>query len=573
MQNASPFALKKITLLFLLLCSLTGAFAQFGNPLFIPDTLAGPVYNLDLGEHKVAFIPGDSTDTYGINQPYLGPTLIMHDGDSITLNVTNNISDTTTMHWHGMHVAPEDDGGPHTMILPGETWSPTFKVRDQATTFWYHPHLHYKTATQVYKGAAGLIINRDSASAALNLPHTYGVDDFPVIIQDKTFDAGNQFIFAALNDTVMINGTLSPFLTVPAQLVRFRLLNGSNQRVYNVGLPPNLNAWQIGSDGGLLEAPLPLTVFRLAPGERIEIVIDFGQQTVGNALQMPCNNSQLGPGVSGGPSGPGGGPGNPLDGVDFNLMEFRITPPTPNAVFTLPQTLNTITPWDEADANRTRIKVFDTIPPNSFPYYINSTNFDMSFVNDTVWLDDIEVWELYNHTTVAHPFHIHDIQFYVLELNGMPPPPHLRGRKDVILSLPGDTIRFIAKFDDFWDLDTPYMYHCHNLFHEDAGMMGQFIVAAPGSIGFEEEMTDLSGRFTLFPNPASDRITLADLENNFRGIETIEIRSMQGGLLQQIPVRGAMNSLEIEVGDYAAGMYLIGLRGASGVAWLRMVRN
>ncbi|MEM7038798.1 MAG: multicopper oxidase domain-containing protein, partial [Bacteroidota bacterium] len=408
------------------------------NPLFIPDTLTGPVYNLELAPGKMAWLPGDSTITHGINQDYLGPTLIMNKGDNITLNVTNSIVDTTTMHWHGMHVAPSDDGGPHTTIVPGDTWSPDFEVLDEATTFWYHPHLHYKTAQHVYSGASGMIILRDTHEAALPLPRTYGVDDFPIIIQDKAFNANNQLIFAEVGDTVMINGTMNPFLEVPAQMVRFRLLNGSNQRVYNFAVPNNLNAFQIGTDGGLLSAPLPITRMRLAPGERAEIVIDFGPQPLNSVIPMSCNNSELGPGITGGQGGPQGGPGNLLDNQDFAFIEFRVRPPHMNGVNTLPPNLNTYAPWDENDADLTRIKTFDTIPPAGFPYLINSTPFNLSVVNDTLVKDAIEIWEIRNETDIAHPFHIHDIQFYVIEFNGNPPPPHWRGKKDLVLLEPGD---------------------------------------------------------------------------------------------------------------------------------------
>ncbi|HHG83128.1 MAG TPA: T9SS type A sorting domain-containing protein, partial [Bacteroidetes bacterium] len=471
-------------------------------------------------------------------------------------------------------VAAADDGGPHTMILPGETWSPDFTVLDEATTFWYHPHLHSKTAEQVYKGLAGMIIVRDSAEAMLDLPRTYGVDDFPLIIQDKSFDTSNQFIFAALSDTIMINGTLSPFLEVPAQMVRFRLLNGSNQRVYNIGIPPALPAWQIGTDGGLLAQPLPISRIRIAPGERAEIVINFGQLPVSSNVLMPIKNSELGQGVSGGPMGPMGGPGNLLDGADFDFMKFRVTPATTNPVLTISQNLNSINPWDELSADLTRVKVFDTIAPNSFPYLINSTGFDLNTINDTVFLGNTEIWELYNETTVAHPFHIHDIQFYILELNGNVPPPHLRGKKDVILSLPGDTIRFICKFEDFTDNTIPYMYHCHNLFHEDAGMMGQFIVIDNPNAATDALEEDLSGRFRVFPNPTEGIFQIIDKEKLFRGIQSIEIHSLAGKLLMRLPVQAGIQVQQVDLAKLASGMYLLDLMGKTGArSTLRIMKE
>lgn len=544
--------------------------AQFFNELFIPDTLDGTTFNLDMRPGSVSFLPGDTTDTYGINQDYLGPTLIMNAGDFVQMNVTNSIADTITMHWHGMHVAPEDDGGPHTMILPGNTWSPDFTVLDEATTFWYHPHLHSKTAEQVYKGAAGMIIVRDANEASLTLPRTYGVDDFPLILQDKTFDANNQFIFAALNDTMMVNGTLAPYLEVPAQMVRFRLLNGSNQRVYNLGFPPNIPVFMIGSDGGLLEAPLPSNRLQLAPGERAEIVVDFNNLQ-GNSYPVFAFNSEMDDGISGGPNGPGGGPGNPLDGVDFAVIEFRVVGQTANPVTNISTNLNTITPWNELDADVTRVKVMDQ-DTSGFPYYINSTPFNMMVVNDSICLDDTEIWEIYNTSDVAHPFHIHDVQFYVIEFNGGPPPPHLAGRKDVILSAPGDTIRFITKFEDFYDDTIPYMYHCHNLFHEDAGMMGQFLVL-DCAVGLEDfAIQNASDKFRAYPNPASDYITISS-KNNTDKLRSIEVISIAGQQVEHMEFGLEQSWHRLDINRYPNGTYLIRVEDDKGeLTTLRFIK-
>lgn len=547
----------------------SSGFAQFSNPLFIPDTLAGPVYNLTVAPDSVNFIAGTATPTYGINGPYLGPTLIMRKGDQVTMNVTNNLGETTTMHWHGMHVSPEDDGGPHTAIPDGTTWSPDFTVLDEATTFWYHPHLHEHTADQVYHGAAGMLIVRDDHSDSLNLPHTYGVDDFPIIIQDKSFDATNRLIFTAMADTVAINGTLGAYLNVPAQMVRFRLLNGSNQRVYNVGFPLNLPVFQIGSDGGLLKSPVPVSRVLLAPGERAEIVVDFAQEQ-GQVFPLPSLNSEMPRGVSGGPGGPGGGPGNPLDSADFNLMEFRVGPATPNAVTSLPNNMNTYDIPPVANVARTRVKVMD-VDTSGFPFYINSTPFNHMVVNDTVMLDDIEIWELSNITDVAHPFHIHDIQFFIIDHNGGPPPPTLAGRKDVVLLNPGDSISFITQFTDFADSIIPYMYHCHNLFHEDAGMMGQFVVWEQSWVSRESEIA-LEQGFKLYPNPASEVISLEVTDQRNGLMAEVRLLDLQGRELRRI-VPQRKDRMTMDVGGLAAGIYLMEVRTTNGGrAVLRMLR-
>jgi FtsP/CotA-like multicopper oxidase with cupredoxin domain len=536
------------------------AMAQYVNPLHIPDTLTGPVFNLNVGMSTRDFLPGTLTNTYGVNGPYLAPTLIVRKGDLVTMNVTNNLMDGTTMHWHGMHVAAHNDGGPHTEIPVGTTWSPQFTILDEATTMWYHPHLHEHTAEQVYYGVAGMIIVRDDHSDSLNLPHRYGIDDFPIIIQDKSFDTTNQLIFTELADTIAINGTLGAYLDVPAQMVRFRLLNGSSQRVYNVGFPPNLPVFQIASDGGLLEGPVPVNTVMVAPGERAEVVVNFAQQ-VNQVFPFPTFNSQLPRGVSGGPGGPGGGPGNPLDSADFVMMEFRVKPPTADPIFTLPNALNTLNRPNPALAARTRIKTFDA-DPSGFPYLINSTPYDMMHNNDTVILNDIEIWELRNETDVAHPFHIHDIHFFITDFNGGPPPPRYSGRKDVVLLEPGDTISFITQFTDFADSVTPYMYHCHNLFHEDGGMMGQFIVVEESWLSRTQAQARALG-LRVFPNPTADVFHVEVIDPQAGLLKGARLLDLQGRTLQVLPAE-MRDRLSVDLSGLPSGMYMLEVQGSKG---------
>jgi len=560
------------TLRLFLLFSLisTGAFAQlFVNPVNVPDTLAGTTFDLVMGPSKTSFLAGDSTDTYGINQSYLGPTLIFNKGDLLQMNVTNLLNDTSTMHWHGMHVAPEDDGGPHTKILPDSTWSPDFEVLDEATTFWYHPHLHSKTAEQVYWGAAGMIIVRDPNEASLSLPRSYGIDDFPVIVQDKTFDAANQFMFANLSDTTMVNGTLSPYLEVPAQMIRLRLLNASTQRAYNFGFPPTIPVFLIGTDGGLLETPLSINRILMSPGERTEIVVDFSGQVAQNFLLM-ANNSEMADGISGAPLGPGGGPGNPLDGNNFPVMEFRVVPANANPVTVLSQNLNTFNVPSMQDVDRTRIKIMDA-DTSGFPFLINSTPFNHLYINDTVLLGDTEVWKIYNNTNIAHPFHIHDVQFFVTELNGGPPPPYLRGRKDVILSIPGDSLTFITVFEDHADSTIPYMYHCHNLFHEDAGMMGQFLVLDPTPVSVNESFVYKVAPFQIYPNPAGDQLTLKS-SGTLEHLKLLEVFNVYGQRVLHRDVRSSGIEMTLNIESFASGSYIVRLQSDAGeVHTLRFV--
>ncbi len=477
---------------FLLFSLVYCALAQ--NPLSIPPVLTGTNFDLNLQTGSVQFFPGQATQTLGINGDILGPTLMVNKGETVVFNVTNNIGEPTTIHWHGMHVSSHNDGGPHTVIMPGQTWSPVIPVLDWASTYWYHPHLHHKTHEHVTKGMAGFIIVKDNIEQALTLPKTYGVDDFPLVVQTKAFDANNQILAdSELDSALFVNGTYKPFLDAPAQMVRLRLLNGSSMRYYNFGFSNNMTFYQIGSDGGLLAAPVAHTRLMVAPGERAEILINLADYQ-GQIIHLMNYGAQL-PNAIYGATQPGMGAGqiilgynlNPLNGANFNVLQINVVGPTANPVTTMPTTLVNHTPWQETQSNITRQLVFtSTVTGQSAingPFVIDGAPFDMDVINYEIPLDNIEIWELRNQTPIGHPFHIHHIQFYVLTINGVAPPSHLAGRKDVIHVPGGNTIvRFIAKFETYADDEMPYMYHCHMLMHEDGGMMGQFLVKSPCTI-------------------------------------------------------------------------------------------
>lgn len=487
------------------------------NTLYIPPALTGPNYDLTLQTGVTDFYPGVSVNTMGANGPILGPTLIMSNGDNVNITVNNQLVDTTTIHWHGMHVAPEDDGGPHSIILPNTTWNPQFTVLDKAGINWYHPHLHMKTDEHVSKGIAGMIFIRDTEEAALNLPMTYGVDEFPIVLQTKGFDATGEIISHTDLDTmVLVNGTTNPVVDFPAQVVRMRVLNGSSQRVMELGFSDNRTFSIIGTDGGLFTAPLTETRYRIAPGQRVDILVDLnGGQ--GQNFQLMSFASEL-PNAVYGASQPGMGPGataslpdypnNPLNGNDYQLLDINVVAQTATPITTVPTTLANFTPLLEVDSDITRNLTFTSagaMGDLNGPFLINGATFDMSVINYTVPLDNIEIWSLTNQTPIAHPFHIHDVQFFILDINGNPPPPELQGYNDVVL-VPGGmgNVRFIAQFNDHADNTIPYMYHCHMLPHEDMGMMGQFLVVSPNA-GLDEEAVQT---WQLYPNPSNGEITI-----------------------------------------------------------------
>ncbi len=506
-------------IILILIIGISSIFGQ--NQLLIPDTLSGTEINLNLQNGSFEFYQGIQTSTMGVNGNILGPTLIFQKGDLVDITVNNQLDDTTTIHWHGMHVSAENDGGPHTTIAPGETWHPQFSIMDNAGTYWYHPHLHRKTNLHVSKGIAGFIIVRENEEAALNLPRTYGVDDFPLVIQTKTFDSNMEIVVPSNADSVvMVNATRNAQLEVPRQIVRLRLLNGSSQRVFNVGLNNNGVFYQIASDGGLLSEPLQLTRLWLSPGGRAEILIDFSTHNLNEIVYLMSYASEFPNGIYGATY-----PGmssmqtlnnydpNPINGTDFNIMSSKVVNATNDAVTTIPTNLVNVIPIPASTSDITRDLTLNPVEmgPNVLNgvFLINNKAFDMEVINYTIPLNNTEIWSITNQSPIGHPFHIHDVQFYILDRNGMPPAPSEAGRKDVVFIKPQETVRFITKFEDFADDEVPYMYHCHMLTHEDLGMMGQFAVVTV--TGVDDENSSAPTEFLLeqnYPNPFNPTTTI-----------------------------------------------------------------
>lgn len=555
-----------LTALSLFLFANTTFSQAFSNYLAIPSTLTGTNINLSIHTGTMSYYPGFSTNSIGFNAyNYLGPTLLLNKGDSVHINVANNLTDTTTIHWHGMHVSPKNDGGPHTVIPPASTWSPKFKVRDDAAMFWYHSHLHMHTVSQVTKGEAGLIIVNDPIEAALTLPRTYGVDDIPLVVQTRAFDANKQFeALSAVDSVVLINGTKNPYTNLPAQVVRLRLLNAATMRLFNFGFSNNATFYQIGSDGGLLSAPVSMTRLRLAPGERAEILLDLtALQT--QTIYLTNYGSQLPNGYYGAanPAAMGNGTipnysSNAFNGTDNTILKINVVAPTASPVTTMPSTLTLVTPLLASQANKTRTKTFapKVMGPGgglNGPFVINGMSFDMMMINDTVPFNNVEIWNLTNNTAIAHPFHIHDVQFYILDINGSAPPANMAGKKDVVVVPAQQTVKFIAKFDDFADHMTPYMYHCHMLVHEDEGMMGQFLVwdyltgikTNSGSNAF----------VNVFPNPsASMWVIKADDKDPVLGYSLTDAFGKEVKTSMHIDLNYA-KELEIDNKDLSQGVY------------------
>ena len=565
------YSVKSGSAIILLLALVSAATAQ--NMLLIPDTLMGNNFTLTLENHEMQIFPGTATETMGANGPILGPVLIMEQGEEVSIEVINQLEDTTTMHWHGMHVPAASDGGPHSVIPPNTSWNPVFTILDKAGTYWYHPHLHARTDKHVSKGIAGLIIVKDAEEAALELPRTYAVDDFPVVIQTKCFDENNQImVHSNSDDVLMVNATIDPLLEVPAQIVRLRLLNGSSQRVFQLGLSNNTGFYQIASDGGLLSHTNPVNRLRLAPGERAEILLDLTNMQ-GSDIQLMSYASELPNGMYGA-TYPGlmpmmtlnGYNPNPMNGSDFVVLNMHVTNPTANPITTLPGNLVTLYPIPESQANITRTLIFtpETMGPNALngKFLINGQSFHMDSINYNIPLNNIEIWTLTNQSPIAHPFHIHDVQFFVLDKNGIAPPASEAGRKDVVLVNAMETVRFIAQFSDYADDEVPFMYHCHMLLHEDEGMMGQFLVT-DNSTGFNSNENSSSG-FSVMPNPVMDNVLIIRPDKADFNINKIIFYDESGKAIRQNSIRSTGGQIVLDVSDLTPGLYLLELSGDNG---------
>ena len=450
----------------------------FEQPLAIPpladsyvDDEGRRVFELSAQAGTTELLPGTPTDTWGYDGSYLGPTLRAARGEDVVVNVTNELDETTTVHWHGMHLPAAMDGGPHQPIDPGATWSPTWTIDQPAATLWYHPHPHGETEDHIYRGLAGLFILDDpELPAAQRLPHEYGVDDIPVIVQDKRLDGGEltfgRGLFSGtgrLGGTLVVNGTYGPYLDVTTELVRLRLLNASTARVYDFGFSDDRSFDVVASDGGLLPAPVSVDRVALSPGERAEIVVRMqpGEQVELRSFAPDLGADFFNDRFNGGAD-------------RFDVLQLRAADrlaPSPDLPTVLAPAPGLTDGLDSMETTRE----FDLSGTT-----INDVDMDMDRIDNAVEAGATEIWAVTNSAGAPHNFHVHGVQFEVVDIEGEPPPNLLAGWKDTVYVPPNTTVRLALRFGDDTDPDVPYMYHCHLVQHEDQGMMGQFVVVEPG---------------------------------------------------------------------------------------------
>ncbi|MEV6346303.1 multicopper oxidase domain-containing protein [Actinoplanes sp. NPDC051851] len=413
---------------------------------------------------NTSLISGKSITTAGYNGTFLGPTIKVTDGETVRFDVTNNLDDETTVHWHGLHIAPSNDGGPQNTIAAGATWSPSTTINQgEACTLWYHPHGLGTTADQVALGLAGMMIVDDGSTANASLPNSYGADDIPIIMQSTAITSAAAFgitnaSFTASGVTLkfLVNGVSAtdetPTLSVAYGRVRLRLLNASLTDSITLALSDGATFTQVASDAALLPSPISISSLRISPGERAEIVLDLTSSDAAATLQATVRNT--------------------TNGTRYTVSMLSVSSTATTAADTLPTTLNTVTALDTTGATS---RTF-TLSNSGGTFLINGVagtsmaTMESNAVMTT--LNAIEQWTITNSsTTIYHNFHLHDVPFQVVSVGGVAASGANTGWRDTIEVPPSTSVVIRMQFTDYADNEYMYMLHCHNVIHEDDGMM------------------------------------------------------------------------------------------------------
>jgi FtsP/CotA-like multicopper oxidase with cupredoxin domain len=416
---------------------------------------------------------------------FLGPTFRLKRGQKVRIRFMNLLPEKSIVHWHGLHLPATMDGHPRHVVGQGQSYTYEFEVLNRAGTYWYHPHPDKRTGYQVYGGMAGLFIVTDDQETSLGLPD--GDRDIPLVIQDRVFDRSNQLVYlpggmmermtGMLGDTILINGKIDSALNVDTRAYRLRILNGSNARIYRLAWEDGTPLTVIGTDGGLLERPVDKREVLLGPGERIEVWADFGGYPTGaeiRLISLPVAFNSAGMGMM-----MGGGRG--ITDTPLTLQRFRVTRRAIE-VDKLPKTLVPLNRYSLSQARNADDPRRFALAMNHMQGVINGRVFAMNDVaaDERVRLNTLEVWEFDNRSggmgmmnrPLAHPMHIHAGQFQIVGRSGADTRGYVdEGWKDTVLVQPGERVRVMMRFGPFKGL---YLYHCHNLEHEDGGMMRNF---------------------------------------------------------------------------------------------------
>lgn len=428
-------------------------------------------------------------------------------GDYMTLKFNNRLSSDSTIHWHGFKVPAKEDGGPDFPVKPNESRTYSFKIDQPASPLWFHPHPDMQTGKQVYMGLAGVFLVEDNISKELertnHLPS--GNRDIILLVQDRRFDNEKNGVRelkymnyemdsdGMLGDVVLVNGSEFPNLDVSTTQYRFRLYNVSNAKNYDFAFSDGRDFTVVATDGGLLKNPVKLNHIKLGAAERVEIIVDFRNDNVGDSIKLISRafaDDMMG-GMMNMNSNNMEYEGRTPNGTEVDIMNFTVTKNSEDNV-TIYKTLT-----DKAEISKRldpnsadnignerefimTMQMGSNMSSGSMKFLINGKLFDPKRVDEFIDANSTEIWKITNNSPMSHPFHAHATQYQILDRDGVPATGVDLGWKDTFLVKPNETIRVIGKFEPVNQGD--YMYHCHILEHEDAGMMGYFRVGNSGHI-------------------------------------------------------------------------------------------
>lgn len=502
----------------------------FCRPASLPILAGQPTQVL---QYTANLVHGPQGAVTAIPGSYLGPIFRFFKGQKIRIQLHNGLSEATVAHWHGLHVPAEMDGHPLYAIDPGEKLVYEFEVLNRAGMNIYHPHPHEQTAKQVYHGLAGALFVNDEEEAALGLPS--GDYEIPVVIQDRLFDAQNQLIYVRhmhdrmmgfYGDRILINGRADFHLDVDSRAYRLRFMNGSNARIYKLAWDDGTPITVLGVDGGLLAKPETKPYVMLAPGERLDVWMDFSGRAEGSQLalrSLPFSGvvPEMGMMMHRG--------GLPVGG-DYPLFTVKVARKVSDSP-KLPGTLSSFRHYTLADTANPNKPVPIGISEGHMAMLLNGRPYAYNIPQDfeRIPVNTVQLLEIFHaHSdghgqagggagqeaghggmgmggmrhggmgmgmggmggggmgmmmSMAHPIHLHGQSFQILSrTHANREEGHYasvrdgfidNGLKDTVLVMPGETVRIIKPFQDFKGL---FMYHCHNLEHEDMGMMREFLV-------------------------------------------------------------------------------------------------
>lgn len=444
---------------------------KYAAPLTVPPVLR-PVrrdattdtYRLVTRRARVELLPGVRTDVLTYGGTFPGPTIRARSGRRVVIEQVNTLDTPTSLHLHGGVVPTSDDGGTMGVAIPPRGRRRyTYENAQPAATLWMHDHTHHHESEHVYRGLSGQYLVSDAAEDALGLPT--GRFDVPLVLRDAAFDAAGAMVHtlddAANRTTVLVNGRPWPRMAVAARRYRFRIVNASNLRFFVLRLADGSPITQIGGDGGLLPAPFPAPVVVLSPGERADVVIDFGRYAPGTQLVL---DNLIGPG--------------PVDRIG-TVMRFDVGAPEPDPS-RVPDVLVPVPALPAPTAEREFVLHMDE--PGAHAGHgghaghgtaatINGASYDPARIDTTIAWGTTERWTVRNaSTSVPHNFHTHLAQFRVVGRDGQPPSPAELGPKDTVQVFPGQSVTLLVTFDTHRGV---YPYHCHMIDHSAMGMMGQ----------------------------------------------------------------------------------------------------